>query len=75
MDFGEGKEIVARKQHRCEWCLKPIERKEKHYHFKGKWDGDWQDWRMHLTCYADADSDPYTLVDGFTPGQGISYTA
>jgi hypothetical protein len=67
-DFGEGKNLQARKPHRCEWCYQKIETGETCYHFKGMWQGDWQDWYMHLECkgsYA-LNNDP----DGFTPGEG-----
>jgi hypothetical protein len=68
-DFGELFHPKARKQHRCEFCLGPIPKGEVHCQYKGIWEGDWQNWRMHDECYED-----YTLnwdwQDGFMPGDG-----
>jgi hypothetical protein len=67
-DFGDGKNIKPRKPHRCEWCYQKIEAGEICYQYKGMWQGDWQNWYMHLECkgsYA-LNFDP----DGFTPGEG-----
>ncbi len=50
-DFGDGKWVVGRKDHRCEACLWVIPDKESHYQFKGMYDGEWQNWRMHRECY------------------------
>ena len=33
--------------------------------FAGKWEGEFQDWRMHSECYEAADTDD--LNEGFTP--------
>lgn len=74
MNFGEDKKVIARKKYQCEWCLESIEVKEKHHHYKGMWDEDWQNWRMHVECYAEANKDPYILQDGFTPGEGTRPT-
>ena len=64
--FGNTEHPVARKEHRCEYCYGPIPQGEKHPHFKGMWDGEWQNWRMHQECYSDyMDGEP---IDGFTPG-------
>jgi len=65
-DFGETSHPVARKDHRCEACFGRIRRGEKHVHYKGIWDGDWQNWRMHNECYDSFDNDG--LAEGFTPG-------
>jgi hypothetical protein len=54
------------KQYRCEWCGGSISVKEKHAHFAGVWDGEWQNWRMHSECYNDA-SENGELSEGFTP--------
>lgn len=62
--FGELQSVVARKQYRCEWCFEPIFAGERHQQFKGKFEGDWQNWRMHNECSDDYGGDP----DGFTPG-------
>jgi hypothetical protein len=49
-DFGEGRTVSARKRHSCEWCHSPIVMGERHFRFSGKWQGDFQDWRMHFEC-------------------------
>jgi hypothetical protein len=65
-DFGEAKHPTAAKDHRCEWCGEPIPKGARHAHFVGKWEGDFQNWRMHSECYADA-SEGFELAEGFTP--------
>jgi len=65
-DFGETKYPTAAKEHRCEWCGEPIVVGENHAHFAGKWDGEFQNWRMHRECYSSA-SDNHELEDGFMP--------
>jgi hypothetical protein len=52
-DFGEGKFVVGRKSHRCDGCLGPIPKGESHYNFRGMYDGEWQNWRMHEECHDD----------------------
>lgn len=49
-DFGDGNWTVGRKPHRCEYCYGPIPQGERHYQFKGIWEGEWQNWRMHKEC-------------------------
>jgi hypothetical protein len=49
-DFGEGRTVKAGKQHQCIWCYEHVMVNEYHHHYKGMWEGDWQDWRMHLDC-------------------------
>jgi hypothetical protein len=49
-DFGEGRTVKAGKQHQCIWCYDPVVVGEYHHHYKGMWESDWQDWRMHLDC-------------------------
>ena len=65
--FGEPRAVVARKPHRCEWCYEPILKGESHQQFKGMWEGDWQNWRMHQECF-----DAYEPDDdgGFMSGEG-----
>lgn len=67
-DFGETFHPLARKQHRCEWCYGPIPKGERHAQYRGIYDGDWQNWRMHQECY-DAYVSDYP-EDGFDPGGG-----
>lgn len=68
MDFGDTIFPIARKEHRCEYCYGPIPKGEKHSQFKGKWGGEWQNWRMHQECYdVYLGDDP---IDGFCPGDG-----
>lgn len=40
----------ARKDHKCLWCGEMILKGEIHTQFKGLWQGDWQNWRMHNEC-------------------------
>jgi hypothetical protein len=40
----------ANKEHKCIWCGEGILKGEVHYQFKGKWEGEWQNWRMHKEC-------------------------
>ena len=50
-DMNEPREVVGRKQYRCAGCQAPIPRGEKHWHYTGRWQGDWQNWRMHRECW------------------------
>jgi len=50
-DFGEGRWVVGNRRHRCAACMGPIPLKERHYHYRGMYGGDWQNWRMHVECY------------------------
>ena len=52
---------VARKIHKCYWCREPIVKNEKHYYQVGIYNGDWNDWRMHLDCQRV--SDPPDIED------------
>ncbi len=65
-DFGTTTHPVAAKDHRCIWCGETITKGEKHAHFAGKWEGDFQNWRMHSECYT-ASVDGGDLQDGFMP--------
>ena len=49
-DFGEGITLKTRKTHRCAWCGQSIDARTLAYHYKGMFDGDWQDWYMHQEC-------------------------
>lgn len=50
-DFGVTKQIIGRKDHKCEWCGETILTGTLHQHFTGKWQGDFQNWRMHCDCF------------------------
>ncbi len=64
-DFGEGKWIVCRKSHRCEYCFGPIPRGERCFNYRGMYDGEWQNWRMHEECERDFE---LTAMENFMPG-------
>ena len=64
-DFGEYSWPKGRKEYRCEWCGEKILKDEIHAHFVGKWEGEFQDWRVHRECEKDMHS--IDLQDGFTP--------
>lgn len=64
-DFGDGKWVVGRKNHRCTACYTMIPDNERHYYYKGMYDGVWQNWRMHCECYAAYQADDY---EEFLPG-------
>ena len=64
-DFGEGKWVKGSKPHRCVGCWTQISKGEVHFNYHGRYDGDWQNWRMHKECQESWD------VNGcgeFTPG-------
>lgn len=52
LSFNDYTYPVGRKPHRCEHCKGQIATGEKHAHFVGEWQGDFQNWRMHLDCKA-----------------------
>ena len=64
-DFGTNTLRVSRKDRRCEWCGEGIPAEEKHQHYVGKFEGEFQDWRMHVECWDNyqTNCDP----DGFSP--------
>lgn len=66
-DFGDISYPVGRKDYRCEWCGQPIPKGEKHGHFVGIFEGDFQDWRMHSECYYVNED---AISEGFTPYEG-----
>lgn len=49
-EFYEWSEPVARKEHRCCECNAPINKGEKHFHARGKWDGAMSSFRQHMLC-------------------------
>jgi hypothetical protein len=65
-DFGGPTRPVAQKAYRCEWCGETIPVKERHVKYSGKWEGEFQNWRMHNECYSAAD-DNDELSEGFSP--------
>lgn len=65
-DFGDTVWRKAAKVHRCQWCGQDIGKGDKHAYFAGKWDGEWQNWRMHSECYDDAATNK-ELSEGFMP--------
>ena len=66
-DFGEVTYPAGRKEYRCEWCYGPIPQGEKHAHFVGIWQGEFQNWRMHEECLEASDD---ARDDGFEAGMG-----
>ena len=65
-DFYNTTTPTGRKDYRCEWCGQGIPKGEKHVHFVGIWEGEWQNWRMHNECHASASTND-ELSDGFSP--------
>jgi hypothetical protein len=65
-DFSNHTYPVSRKEYRCEWCGEPIPKGEKHLHYTGVWEGEWQNWRMHMECQDDGYLNEI-IPDGFTP--------
>jgi hypothetical protein len=67
-DFGDIIHHKGRKGHHCEWCGEPIPKGETFAHYKGMWQDEWQNWRMHEECY-----EAYRLIpdiyndEGFEP--------
>lgn len=59
----------ARKEHRCEWCNQKILKGEKHFHRSYRFEGNFNNGRMHLECELAMDkSDHGDLQDGWIPG-------
>jgi hypothetical protein len=65
-DFGNVFHRTGRKEHCCEYCYGPIPKAEKHVQYKGMYDGDWQNWRMHNECFEAYDD---SGQDCFCPGE------
>lgn len=66
-DFGASRKLIGKKDHQCVWCGQIIPKGEEHCHYKGKFDGEWQDWRMHPECFAVHDSADYNGDGSFFP--------
>lgn len=65
-DFGKGVWLAGKKNHRCEACYAVIPAGERHFHFKGMYHGDWQNWRMHTECHDSHEADG---CEEFMPGE------
>jgi len=68
-NFGETFSPIAVKDHRCEWCFGPIPKGEKHKHFSGMWDDEWQNWRMHDECFDEQQKEALNGWPEFMPGE------
>lgn len=64
-DFGGGKWVVGRKLHRCTACYALIAKGESHYNYRGMYENEWQNWRMHKECFDAWDADG---CEEFMPG-------
>ncbi len=64
-DFYSSTFPIGRKDYRCEWCGETIPKGEKHMHFVGVWEGEWQNYRMHDECTEQYHID--CSEDGFYP--------
>ncbi len=65
-DFGGDKVVIGRKRHRCGYCWSPIVKGEAHHNYRGMYDGEWQNWRMHVECFDDYAENGY---GEFTSGE------
>lgn len=66
-DFGDGRWVNGRKPHRCAGCCSVIPKGEVHFQFKGKWEDEWQNWRLHAECHADWDANGESEVSNDMP--------
>jgi hypothetical protein len=72
MNFGTEKQVKLRKTVRCAWCGQDMMKGKTVYQFKGRWNGDWQNWKMHNECrdvYYDDDcfDEGFSLYDNERP--------
>lgn len=65
-DFGNMLRVTTTKPHRCEWCGEQIPTHTECGNYRGKWQGDWQNWYMHPEC-EEAYSKDDNYGDGFSP--------
>lgn len=71
------KDVIARKEHQCDWCRQKINKGEKYNYQTFIFDGDFCQWHSHLTCHRVVSAiwdycDPYEGMDswGFDEGCG-----
>lgn len=69
------KDVIARKEHQCDWCMQKIHKGEKYNYETFIFDGEFCDWHSHLACKRIVDNiwdycDPYDGLDswGFDGG-------
>lgn len=63
--FNDPSRVISRKIRQCAWCYQRIPTGDQHIHFVGKWEGEFQDWRMHVECFG-----VYSIDWGeFMPGE------
>jgi hypothetical protein len=65
-EFGVSTHPRARRDYRCEWCGEKIFTGEIHFKFAGVWEGDFQNYRMHLECEKALNFES-NYNEGFTP--------
>ena len=46
----EHKNVIARKEHTCDWCGNVIKKGEEYWRQKYIYDGDFYEWHSHLAC-------------------------
>ena len=44
------KDVIARKEHQCDWCRQKINKGELYNYQTFIFDGDFRDWHSHLAC-------------------------
>lgn len=49
-EFFDSREPLARKQHKCDECMGPIEVGARYFYASGKWGGDFQTFKVCLPC-------------------------
>jgi hypothetical protein len=71
--FHHDEHVKGRKDHKCEWCSKPIPKGEIHLKCAGVIEGDFYAYRLHSRCEAPC----YAFCrdnDGiFMPGDGAEF--
>lgn len=69
-DFGGLTHPVARHPHLCAWCERAIEKGAKHANYRGRWNDEWQNWRMHEDCFTCYEMHEDYYDEGFSIGDG-----